>query len=105
MKNLIVPAIFVLLLFANCHEEVTPPTNNMVPGTITGPNPMACPTICCSGWFIDIEGVSYHFLDFPADSEFTAADIESYPVDVQLLYEDSDECWDNSIVVLEIEAL
>lgn len=106
MRSIIFFTIFSILLFANCHEEVTlPDTNNeMVEGTITGPNPMMCPMPCCSGWFIDINGVSYHFLNFPEGSEFNASDIESYPVDVLLSYEDSDECWENSIVVLEIEA-
>lgn len=106
MKDLLLLALFSIILFANCQEEVTPPGNNndLIEATITGPNPMACPTICCSGWFIDIDGTSHHFIDFPENSDFTAADIESYPVDVLLSYEDSDECWDNTIVVLVIEA-
>lgn len=106
MKNIFLLALISMLFFANCQEEVTSPDNNndLVEGTITGPNPMACPTICCSGWFIEIDGVEYHFIDFPAGSAFNAADIESYPVDVLLNYEDSDQCWENTIVVLEIQA-
>jgi hypothetical protein len=105
MRNIFLLALFSMLLFVNCQEDVTPPDNNeLVEATITGPNPMACPTICCSGWFIDIDGVEHHFIDFPEGSEFNASDIESYPVDVLLSYEDSDECWENTIVVLEIEA-
>ncbi|MCB0653048.1 MAG: hypothetical protein KDC85_17350 [Saprospiraceae bacterium] len=104
MKKLLLPAIFMLLMFANCHQEATSPTNNMVHGTITGPNPMACPTICCSGWFIEIDGQNYHFLDFPEGSEFNADDITDYPFEVLLDYELSDDCWENTIVLLEIEA-
>jgi len=106
MKNILFLIVLSILFFANCQEEVTPTDNNndLIEGTITGPNPMACPMICCSGWFIEIDGANYHFLNFPEDSDFNASDIESYPVEVLLSYEDSDECWENSIVILEIEA-
>ncbi|KAA3639592.1 MAG: hypothetical protein DWQ02_03480 [Bacteroidetes bacterium] len=106
MKNIIFLSLFAIILFANCQDEVTPPDNNndLVEATITMPNPMACPTICCSGWFIDIDGVQHHFIDFPEDSDFTSADIENYPVEVLISYEDSDECWEITIVLLEIEA-
>ncbi len=104
MQKLLILALFSFLLFPNCQqEEVTP--NLMVPATITGPNSMMCPMICCSGWFIEIEGESHHFLNFPEDSEFNSSDLEGYPVEVQLIYEDSDECWDNSIDIIEIEPI
>ena len=101
-KTMLFLAFFIATLFSNCAEEVK---TYQASGEITGPNPMACPTICCSGWFIDIDGESYHFLTFPADSDLSAEDIDDYPFSVQLDYEISEECWDNSIEILAIEAL
>ena len=103
MKKIILfVALFITVLFSSCIEEVT---TYEFEGQITGPSPLMCPTICCGGWFIDIEGESYHFLEFPANSEFSVDDTDSYPVSVKLDYETSEECWENSISIIAIEAL
>ncbi len=101
-KTILLAAFFAAILFSNCTEEVK---TYQATGEITGPNSMACPSICCGGWFIDIEGESYHFLAFPADSDLDVDDIDSYPFSVQLDYDASEECWDNSIEISAIEAL
>ena len=102
MKKIILFSFLIAALFSSCAEETI---TYEAEGQITGPNPMACPTICCGGWFIDIEGESYHFLEFPADTGFSIDDVDSYPFAVQLDYDTSEECWENSIIITAIEAL
>ena len=102
MKKIILFSIIIATIFSNCTEEET---NYAAEGIITGPNPMACPTSCCSGWFIEIANESFHFLDFPSGSNFNSDDIDSYPFSVQLDFEASGECWDNSIEISAIEPL
>ena len=52
-------------------------------GIITGPNMLICPTKCCSGYYIEINGTRYLFEQLPANS---GIDLQSaaYPIMVDL---------------------
>ncbi len=96
-------AFFSLLLFSNCDQNEM--VSEMVIGTITGPNQTKCPAPCWGGWFIEIEGGTYHFSKIPIDSELNASSIENYPIQVQLRYDLIDDCSNNTIEIIEIEVI
>ena len=64
-----------------CRKEN--PKDTMSNGTIIGPDYSMCMSICCGGWNIQIDKVTYKFDSIPSNS---AIDLqkESFPMQVKL---------------------
>ena len=80
MKKLM--AFFYLCLVISCNK-VSNKLSYPDSGIITGPNMLMCPTVCCSGTYIEINGTKYLFEQLPANS---GIDLKSstYPIVVDL---------------------
>ncbi len=101
-KILYLLSFFVLLCVAACEEDDNPYESE---GIITGLDMRLCPSPCCGGFFIEIEGVTYLASELPQDN----LDITNitYPLPVYLDWEiinDNFECGGDRILVIAIEA-
>jgi hypothetical protein len=72
---------FIVLGFTSCQKEES--HNYKSTGTITGPDMRMCPSPCCSGWFINIDGTIYEFDALPAASNINL-EKETFPLEVRL---------------------
>jgi hypothetical protein len=52
-------------------------------GIITGQDARMCPSICCGGWFIKIDSLTYEFDSLPDNSNINLAK-ETFPLVVKL---------------------
>jgi hypothetical protein len=74
-------------------------------GTITGPDMRMCPSPCCGGWFIIIDGLTYEFDTLPVNSDISLGK-ETFPLAVKLDWELSGgiiECPNKRITVQRIK--
>jgi len=97
---LVFPLAFMLLCFAACEEE-NPYESE---GIITGFDMRLCPSPCCGGFFIEIEGTTYLAGALPTGNNL---DITTLPLDVYLDWEiinDNFDCAPDRIAVSVIEA-
>lgn len=67
--------------FLYCHKENESDYKSF--GTITGPDYRMCPSPCCSGWFIQIESLTYEFDSIPAISNINLQK-DPFPIYVKL---------------------
>ncbi|MCB0711451.1 MAG: hypothetical protein KDD67_03885 [Ignavibacteriae bacterium] len=63
--------------------------NTISNGTITGPDYRRCVSPCCGGWFIEIEGETWRFLELPEGSGINL-NVENLPMEVTLNWRVSD---------------
>jgi hypothetical protein len=73
-------------------------------GKITGPDPRMCPSPCCGGWFIQIDGLTYEFDSIPANSDIDLQK-DPFPILVKLDWKLSDKlsCPDKRIIIQRIK--
>ena len=71
-------AFFCLVFILSCNK-----IKYTDAGIITGPNMLMCPTKCCGGTYIEINGIKYIFEQLPSNS---GIDLNSstYPIFVDL---------------------
>jgi|SRR5579871_828884 len=74
-------AFFSIVLTA-CTYNKTEPFSN---GVITGPDMRMCPSPCCGGWIIKIDGGTYIFSELPANSGIDL-DKEKFPLKVDVVW-------------------
>jgi hypothetical protein len=69
-------------------------------GTITGQDVRMCPSPCCSGWFIDIDSLTYEFDTLPSNSGINL-EKETFPLVVKLDWQLSNviECPNKRITI------
>jgi hypothetical protein len=85
---IIVAACFLVFGFLYCKKENNNYRSN---ATITGPDVGMC--ICCGGWIIKIEDMTYRFDSIPAGSNINLQK-DSFPINVKLDWQfiSSDAC-------------
>ena len=90
-------ALFGLVVIVSCEKLKYSDT-----GIITGPNMLMCPTKCCSGTYIEINGTRYLFEQLPPGS---AIDLTSstYPIFVDVNWKPIEGC--SSPQTIEITAI
>ena len=90
-------ALFCLVIMISCSKVKYSDT-----GKITGPNMLMCPTVCCSGTYIEINGTTYLFQQLPPNSDI---DLKSstYPIFVDLNWKPVAGC--SSPQTIEITAI
>ena len=66
--------------------------NTLSHGRITGPDYRRCANPCCGGWFIEIGGKTWRFLELPPgnDLDLNSLDMSDFPIDVTLYWRVSD---------------
>jgi hypothetical protein len=82
--KLLLGICFAILGFVYCQKE-----NNHVyksTGSISGPDLRMCPSPCCGGWFIIIDGLIYEFDTLPVNSDINL-EKETFPLAVKLDWE------------------
>jgi len=101
-KALYLFSFLALLCIAACEDDTNPYESE---GIITGFDPRLCPSPCCGGFFIEIEGTSYLAGELPSDNlDITS---ETLPLPVYLdweIIEDNFDCGIERIFVSAIEA-
>jgi hypothetical protein len=55
--------------------------------TITHADMRLCPSPCCGGWYIDIKGKTFQFLQLPEGSSVQSKDLEQLPLDVKVQWQ------------------
>lgn len=94
---------FCILLwgFLGCQEDTR--KEYMSEGKILGPDLRMCPSSCCGGWYIQIEGSTYEFDALPANSDINLQTV-SFPIFVRLDWSLSDKiaCPDKRITIQRI---
>jgi hypothetical protein len=76
--------LFICLFFfglISCQKEESHEYKST--GTITGPDLRMCPSPCCGGWFIKIDGTTYEFDSLP-DASSINLEKETFPLEVRL---------------------
>lgn len=73
--------IILIIGFICCHKENSYHYKSI--GTITGQDLRMCPSICCSGWFIVIDNLTYEFDSLPGNSDISL-EKETFPLAVKL---------------------
>ncbi|MGB8492159.1 MAG: hypothetical protein WCE64_13965 [Bacteroidales bacterium] len=93
----------VILGFLSCRDEGNHKYEST--GVITGQDIRMCPSPCCSGWFINIEGLTYEFDSLPASSGIDLAK-ETFPMKVELDWQFSNtpDCPIKRITIQRIQA-
>jgi len=81
MKLKILAAVCIIIGFFCCNKENDSDFESN--GKITGPDYRMCPSPCCSGWFIQIDSLTYEFDSIPANSNFNLQK-ETFPIFVKL---------------------
>ena len=102
MKYLIVLGVCLIIFgFICCHKESS--YNYKSIGTITGQDVRMCPSPCCSGWFINIDSLTYKFDTLPTNSNINL-EKETFPFIVKLdwLLSNTIECPNKRITIQKI---
>lgn len=91
----------IIFGFICCHKENS--YNYKSTGTITGQDIRMCPSPCCSGWFINIDGLTYEFDSLPGNSNINL-EKETFPLAVKLDWQLSNviDCPNKRITVQKI---
>ena len=98
MKRLIFVGLFFLVGISACSEVENDYMSN---GTITGVDIREC--ICCGGYFIDIDNITYRFDVLPGGSNLNL-DNPTFPIYVKLDWDKVENgCLGDEIKVLRIE--
>jgi hypothetical protein len=90
--------LFCLCIVLSCGKTTTYSDT----GKITGPNMLMCPTICCSGYYIEISSTKYLFQQLPANSGIDLTS-STYPIFVELDWKPVAGC--SSPQTIEITAI
>ena len=87
--------------FTCCHKENS--YHYKSTGTITGQDLRDCPSICCSGWIIKIDSLTYEFDTLPINSNINQ-EKETFPLAVKLDWQLSNtiECPNKRITIQKI---
>jgi hypothetical protein len=87
--------------FISCHKEDSYHYRSI--GTITGQDLRMCPSPCCSGWFIEIDSLTYEFDTLPTSSNINL-EKESFPLLVRLDWQVSNiiDCPNKRITIQKI---
>jgi len=90
-------------LFCQKQKENTDNYNYKSIGTITGQDVRMCPSPCCSGWFINIDSLTYEFDTLPTNSNINL-EKETFPFIVKLdwLLSNTIECPNKRITIQKI---
>ena len=102
MKYKIVLGICLMFFgFIYCQKENS--HNYKSIGTITGQDVRMCPSPCCSGWFINIDSLTYEFDTLPTNSNINL-EKETFPFIVKLDWQLSNiiECPNKRITIQKI---
>jgi len=95
----------ILFGFIYCQKqkEITDSYNYKSIGTITGQDVRICPSTCCSGWFINIDSLTYEFDTLPTSSNINL-EKETFPLIVKLDWQLSNiiECPNKRITIQKI---
>lgn len=87
-----------LLVMGSCNDE----DSSIVKGTVLGPDTRFCS--CCGGYLIIVDQFTYRFFDSDLPSGNTVLQGASYPLDVELRFEnESDFC--NNIDRISIQEM
>lgn len=101
MKRIALLTALAALFAASCSNTSDPNPTFKSRGLITGPDFRKCSNICCGGWWIEIEGKTYRFLELPANTDVRLTEA-NYPIPVRLSWSIAPEgrdCYDPLIVV------
>ena len=104
MLHTVLLSAIAALLLVSCSNSNDPSANRISRGVITGPDYRKCSNICCGGWFIEIEGKEYRFLELPPGSNVPLLE-NNYPIPVKLAWSPASEgadCYSPVIVVHSI---
>jgi hypothetical protein len=82
--------IFYLTVFGFTYCQMENGTGYESNGKITGPDYRMCPSPCCSGWFIEIDSLTYEFDSIPANANINLQK-ETFPIPVKLDWKLSDK--------------
>ncbi len=100
LKN-ILPLVFLFsfsLLIDSCRKEAV----WVDQGEILGGDDRYC--ICCGGYFIDINGETFRFYEFPEGSDFEIAPDATFPISVNINWHATENpCLGDEIIIDEIE--
>jgi hypothetical protein len=102
MKTKIVAGVFVIIFgIISCHKENYSSVYTSS-GVITGPDIRAC--VCCGGWFIKIDTLTYEFNNLPEGSSINL-ETETFPLSVKLNWQPAvtGACTANRIVITKIK--
>jgi hypothetical protein len=106
MKYKILLGFFLIIFGLFSCQKQKENTNNYTyksTGTITGQDFRMCPSPCCGGWFIIIDGLTYEF-DFLPDNSNINLEKETFPLAVKLDWQLSNtiECPNKWITIQKI---
>lgn len=90
-------ALLCLVIIISCDKLKYSDT-----GIITGPNMLMCPTKCCGGTYIEINGTRYIFEQLPANSDIDL-NSSTYPILVDVNWKPTAGC--SSPQTIEITAI
>ncbi len=79
MRHILPLALFLAAFFVSCSDPQDPNPSFKNRGMITGQDTRKCS--CCGGWFIEIEGTQYRFLELPAGSNVKLTEA-TFPIPV-----------------------
>lgn len=100
LKN-ILPFVFLFffsLSIDSCKDEVV----WMDQGELLGYDFRLCP--CCGGYFIDINGETFRFYEFPESSDFEISPDATFPIPVNINWHVAENtCLGDEIIIDEIE--
>ena len=93
----------ILFGFIYCQKQKENTDNYKSVGTITGQDARMCPSPCCSGWFINIDSLTYEFDTLPTSSNINL-EKETFPFIVKLdwLLSNTIECPNKRITIQKI---
>jgi hypothetical protein len=93
--------IFTLFIALLCCKKESP-QDFKSSGVITGPDYRAC--VCCGGFFIQIDTITYEFNTLPAGSDINLQ-TETFPIAVKLdwKFPENSACPNNRIEILRIK--
>ena len=100
---LVICLILFGFIYCQKQKENTDTYNYKSTGIITGQDVRMCPSPCCSGWFIEIDSLTYEFDSLPSSSNINL-EKEIFPLIVKLDWQLSDliECPNKRITIQKI---
>jgi hypothetical protein len=93
----------IIFGFLFCQKQKENTDNYKSIGAITGQDIRMCPSPCCSGWFINIDSLTYEFDSLPNNSNIKL-EKETFPLVVKLDWQLSNtiECPNKRITIQKI---
>jgi hypothetical protein len=102
MKNFILLLLLATLGFSCCDSSDDLSSGNAM---LTGIDGRKCASPYCGGWFLEMNGETYRFLEVPTDTDIDFNSELDFPIPVEVEWTEYDNWWGDIEGLIKVEKI